>query len=340
MNCLQAILGFTVATLIVSPALADDVADFYRGRTISLYVGYPPPGGYDVYARLIARHMGRYIPGNPQFIVRNKPGAGSLNLVNELYNVLPRDGSAFATFARSMAMDRVLGRDGTHFNPVKMNWIGSANNEVTICTVWHTLGIHSTEAFMSRPIIFGANAPGSESDVYPNMLNTLFGTKFKVVTGYPGINDLSLAMERGETEGRCGWTWATAKAAKPDWIRDKKVYIGVQIATAKHPELPDVPLVTDFAKTDQQRAVLDLILTQQVMGRPYAAPPDVPPERIAALRRAFTQTMKDTEFLAEAGNMRLEIAPVDGQALQNLVERMVNAAPAVIEAARKAIGQR
>jgi tripartite-type tricarboxylate transporter receptor subunit TctC len=335
---LRLVIAGLLMSALAAPAWADDVSDFYRGKSVSLFVGYPPGGAYDVYARLIARFMPKYLPGNPAFVVRNKPGAASLNLVNELANVLPRDGSVIGMFARSVAMDRLLGREGANFNPVELNWIGSANNEVSTCAVWHGLGIHTIAEFMARPIIFGANAPGSESDIYPNILNNLLGTKFKVVTGYPGVNDLLLAMERGETQGRCGWTWAAAKAAKPYWIRDKKVYIAVQFATARHPELPDVPLVTELARNDRERAALDLILSMQEMGRPFAAPPKVPAERVAALRQAFRQTMRDREFVAEADKQKLEIQPVEGEALQTLVARMFQAPPEVVDDARKAIG--
>ena len=204
----------------------------------------------------IARYMTRHMPGQPQVTVRHKPGAASLNLVSELYNVLPRDGTVFGMFSRSVAIDRLLGRAGAKFDPVEFNWIGSANNEVSICAVWHAVGVRSIDAFMARPLIFAANAPGAESDVFPRILNNLLGTKFKVVTGYPGVNDLSLAMERGETDGRCGWTWSAAKAARGDWIRDGKIYIAVQFATEKHPELQHVPLVTDLARNDRERNAL------------------------------------------------------------------------------------
>lgn len=341
MRAISIVAGLVVTALVsVQVAAADEVADFYRGKTLSLFVGYPPGGGYDVYARLIARTMTKHMPGQPQFTVRHKPGAASLNLVSELYNVLPRDGTVFGMFARSVAMDRLLGRAGANFNPVELGWVGSANNEVSICAVWHAVGIRSIDAFMARPLTFAANAPGSESDVFPRILNNLLGTKFKVVTGYPGVNDLSLAMERGETDGRCGWTWSAAKAARSDWIKDDKIYVALQFATEKHPELPDVPLVTELARNDRERSALDLILTQQAMGRPFAAPPGVPPARLAALRLAFARTVADPEFLAEAEKQQLEIRLVEGGALQGMVERMFKAPSEVITAARAAIGHR
>jgi hypothetical protein len=330
----------TAALLLGAAARADETADFYQGKSVTLYLGYPPGGAYDIYARLIGRHMSRHMAGNPQFVVRHKPGAASLNLVNELYNVLPRDGSVIGMFARSIALNRLLGREGTNYDPVALNWIGSANNEVSICGVWHGVGVRSTADFLSRPLVFAANAPGAESDVYPNVLNSLIGTRFKVVAGYPGVNDLTLALERGEADARCGWSWGAVKAAKPDWIRDKKIYIAVQFATAKHPELPDVPLATELARNEGERAALELILTQQVMGRPLAAPPQVPAARMAALRRAFEHTLKDPEFLAEAERLALEIDLVTGETLQAMVERMFASPREVVEAARKAIGQR
>ncbi len=331
-----------IATALVCgpPAHADEVADFYQGKSVTLFVGYPPGGAYDIYARLIARHMTQHVAGHPQFVVRHKPGAASLNLINDLYKVQPRDGSVIGMFARSMALSRLLGRDGTNYDPVAFNWIGSANNEVSICGVWHGVGVRSTADFLSRPLVFAANAPGAESDIYPNILNNLVGTKFKVVAGYPGVNDLTLALERGEADARCGWSWGAVKAAKPDWIRDKKIYIAVQFATAKHKDLPDVPLVTELARNEAERAALDLILTQQVMGRPFAAPPQVPQARVVALRRAFEQTLKDPEFLSEADKLSLEINLVTGEALQAMVERMFKAPPAVVAAARRAITQR
>jgi len=332
--------AMTIGLLAGSVTHADEPTDFYQGKSITLYVGYPPSGAYDLYARAIARHMSRHMAGHPQFVVRHKPGAASLNLVNELYNVLPRDGSVIGMFARSIALNRLLGRDGASYDPVALNWIGSANNEVSICGVWHGVGLRSTEDFLARPLVFAANAPGAESDVYPNVLNSLIGTRFKVVTGYPGVNDLTLALERGEADARCGWSFGALKAAKPDWIRDKKIYIAVQFAAAKHPELPDVPLVSDLAGSVQARAALELILTQQVMGRPLAAPPQVPPARVAALRQAFERTLRDPEFRAEANRLALEIDLVTGATLQTMVERMFGAPREVVEAARRAIGQR
>ncbi|HTI88713.1 MAG TPA: hypothetical protein VL966_19095, partial [Alphaproteobacteria bacterium] len=182
------------------------IAKFYAGKAVTIGVGYPPGGTYDIYARAMANYIADYIPGKPTVIVKNRPGAASLAYVNELSHVSPKDGTEFGTFARSVPMDKLLGRKGVNFVPTELNWIGSTNSEVSLCSVWHTVGIKSVEDFMSRPLVFGSNAAGSESDMYPTILNNLLGAHFKIVTGYPGANDLSLALERGEIQGRCGWT--------------------------------------------------------------------------------------------------------------------------------------
>ena len=331
-------MGLAAALLAASGAQAQEsVADFYRGKSVSLLVGYPPGGGYDVYARVMQRFLPKYIPGNPQVIVRNVPGAASLTLVNQLYSVEARDGTVFGLFARSVAMDRLMGRQGTNFDPVKLGWVGSANNEVSICTMRGDLGIKSVDDFMSASITFGANAPGSESDMYPTILNNLLGAKFKVVTGYPAASDLMMAIERGETQGRCGWTISAAKSTHADWLREGKLFVAVQFATEKHPELPNVPLVTEMAKTDEQRQALQLLLSMQTMGRPFAAPPGLPPERLQALRRAFDATMADAEFRADAEKQQLEIQPVTGENLQGIVEAMFAAPANIVESARKAV---
>lgn len=322
---------------LAQPVAAQSPAEFYKGKTISMIVGYPPGGGYDIYARVIANYYGKHIPGAPTVIVKNRPGAASLVSVNELYSATPKDGLTIATFARSVAMDRLLGRQGTNFEPMELNWIGSANNEISICTVWHSVGIKDVKDLLTKEIVFGANAAGSESDSYPMILRNLFGANVRTVTGYPGANDLMLAMERGETQGRCGYTWSAAQATRADWLRDGKLTVALQFATEKHPDLPNVPTVMELARTDKERNALELILAGQAMGRPFAAPPGVPADRVAALRRAFDATMQDPAFVADAEKQKLELQPVTGETIQALVMKMFTAAPDVVEAARQAI---
>ena len=281
--------------------------------------------------------MTRHMPGNPQFTVRHRPGAASLNLVNELYNVLPKDGSVIGMFARSIALNRLLGREGTKFDPVSST--GSAP-PTTRCrsAASGTASACNDREFLARPLVFAANAPGAESEVYPNILNNLVGTKFKVVAGYPGVNDLLLALERGEADARCGWSWGAVKAARPEWLRDKKIYIAVQFATAKHPELPDVPLATDLART-----------TASARARPDPDPAGHGPAVRGPARRTggagrraaprFRAGHRDPAFLAEADKLQLEIKLVDGETLQAMVERMFKAPPEVVAAARAAIGR-
>jgi len=329
-----------IAALVAPQAHAqaqDSPETFYRGRTVSLLVGYPPGGGYDVYARVMQRHMGRHMPGAPSIVVRNVPGAASLTLANQLYAVEPRDGSVFGTFARSIPMDRLMGRQGAAYEPARFGWIGSANNEVSICTTNGALGVTSVNDFMARPLTFGANAPGSESHMYPNILNNLLGAKFRIVTGYPAANDLMLAMERGETDGRCGWTISAAKTAYADWLKQGRLFVAVQFATERHPDMPDVPLALDLAREGEQKAALELLLTMQTMGRPFATPPEVAAPRLQALRRAFDATMTDPAFLAEAEKQRLEVQPVTGERLQDIVGAMMRAPAETIAAAQRAI---
>ena len=315
----------------------ESLESFYGGRSVTLLVGYPPGGGYDVYARVLQRHMGRHLPGGASLVVRNAPGAASLTLANQLYAVEARDGSVFGTFARSIPMDRLMGRQGASYDPTRFGWIGSANNEVSICTINGALGVASLADFMSRPLTFGANAPGSESHMYPTILNNLLGARFKVVTGYLAANDLMLAIERGETDGRCGWTISAAKTAYADWLKQGRLFVAVQFATERHADMPDVPLALDLAKSAEQRDALELILTMQAMGRPFATPPETPAPRLQALRRAFDATMTDPAFLTEAEKQRLEVQPVSGERLQDLVGAMMKTPQPTIAAARRAI---
>jgi tripartite-type tricarboxylate transporter receptor subunit TctC len=314
-------------------ARADSVADFYRGKTVEVYVGYSTGGGYDIYARTLARHMGRFIPGNPTLVPKNMEGAGSLRLANWLANAAPRDGSAFGTIGRGTAFDPVLGQPGAQFTAGDFSWLGSMNNEVSICAAWATSGVAKFDDLLGRELLVGAVSNNDDTGQFAKVMNTVLGTKLKIVAGYPGGNDVVLAMERGEVQGRCGWSWSSVLAAHMSWWKEKKINILVQLALTKHPDLPDVPLITDLAKNDSQRQMLRMIFARQVMGRPFVAPPGVPPERVAALRKAFMDTMADKDFLADCAKAKLEIAPVSGDKVEALVKE-VYATPA--EVARQA----
>ena len=322
-----------LALMPISSVCAQSPAEFYKTKNVDLYIGYSVGGGYDIYARLLARHMGKHIPGNPTVVPKNMDGAGSLRLANWLYNVGAKDGSVFGIIGRGTGFDPLLGNKGAQFDATRYTWIGSANDEVSICVAWHTSGITRFEDLLSKELTVGGTGASADTDQFPRIMNGMLGTKMKIVSGYPGGNDIGLAMERGEVSGRCGWSWSSVKSTHPNWLRDKKINVLVQLALAKHPDLPDVPLVVDLATTEEQRLIFKLIFARQVMGRPFLAPPNVPAERAAALRKAFMDTMADKDFLADAERAQLEITPVPGEKIQELVKTIYQT-PA--EVARKA----
>jgi tripartite-type tricarboxylate transporter receptor subunit TctC len=264
--------------------------------------------------------MGRFIPGNPTIVPKNMPGAGSLVLANWLYNVAPKDGTAFGMIGRGTGFDPLLGSTKAQFDATKFSWLGSMNDEVSVCVAWHTTGINTLEQVKQREVTVGGSGPAADTDQFPKVLNATIGTKFKIVTGYPGGNDVDLAMERGEVMGRCGWSWSSVIATHQSWLDDKKINVLVQLSLKKHPDLPNVPLVMDFAKTEQQAQIFKLVFARQPMGRPFLAPPAVPADRVTALRKAFMETLRDREFLAESEKMKLEINPVSGDEVQKIVQ--------------------
>ena len=329
-------IGVLFGAALPQPVQADAVADFYKGKTITLYIGYSAGGGYDTYARTIGRVIGRHIPGNPKVVAKNKPGAGSLRLTNELYNSLPKDGTVIATFGRGMVMEPLFGNKKAMFDPSKFTWLGSANNEVSVCIAWHESPIQTLDDFLTMPMIVGGTGPGADTDTFPKVLNNILGTKLRLVTGYPGGNDINLAIERGELQGRCGYSWSSLKSRFPQWLTGKKVQILLQMSTAKHPDLPDVPFVMDLAKTDKDRKVLELVFARQAWGRPFAAPPGVPADRVKALQAAFMATMKDADFLADAKKQKLEIAPISGEKIKQLIAALYASPKDLVEAAKEA----
>ena len=331
--------GIGIAVLAMAPSAghAQDPAAFYKGKNVNLEIGYSVGGGYDVYARVVSRYMGKHIPGNPTIITKNMEGAGSLRLANWLYNVAPKDGTEFGTIGRGIPFDPMLGNKAAQFDATKFTWLGSANDEVSVCVAWNTSGITKFDDLYTKQMTVGGTGGGADTDVFPRVLNGVLGTKMKLVTGYPGGNNVDLAMERGEVAGRCGWSWSSVQSTHPDWVKDKKIIVLAQLSLAKHPDLPDVPLITDLAKTDEQRQVLKLIFARQVMGRPFLAPPNLPKERAEALQKAFEDTMKDPEFLAEAEKTKLEINPVPSAAIQKLLVEVYQTPKAVADKAAEII---
>ena len=298
---------------------AQSPAEFYKGRTIDFYIGYSVGAGYDIYARLVARHLGKHIPGNPTVVAKNMEGAGSLRLANFLYNIAPRDGTAIGALARGAAFEPMFSTPGVQFDAAKMIWWGSANNEVSVCGVWHTSGATTYDDLLKKEIIMGGNGGSADTDQFVYVMNGVLGTKMKVISGYPGGNEINLAMERGEVQGRCGWSWASVKSTHPEWLSAKKVNILVQLSLTKHEDLPNLPLIMDLARTDEERQIFQLVFARNVMGRPFVSGPGIPADRVGALQRAFSETMNDSEFRAEAARLNLEINPVSGGDIQKIV---------------------
>jgi tripartite-type tricarboxylate transporter receptor subunit TctC len=302
-----------------STGRAQGAADFYKAKNVELYIGYSVGGGYDLYARVLARHLGKYIPGNPTIVPKNMEGAGSLRLANWLYNVAPKDGSVLGIIGRGTGFDPLLGHKGAQFDATKFTWIGSANDEVSVCVAWHTSEVKTFQDLLNKELTVGGTGAAADTDQFPRVVNGVLGTKMRIITGYPGGNDVGLAMERGEVKGRCGWSWSSVKSTHQAWLDQKKINILVQLSLEKHPDLPNVPLIVDLAKSEEQKQVLKLIFARQVMGRPFLAPPNLPAERADVLRKAFMDTMRDKDFLADAEKSQLEINAVPGDDVQKLV---------------------
>ena len=336
MHLISCIRGVAIAAVVLalpSTGHAQSAAEFYRGKAVELLIGYSGGGGYDVYGRLLARHIGRHIPGNPAVVPRNMPGAGSLVLANWLANVAPKDGTAFGIIGSGTGFDPLLGIEAAKFDPTQLLWVGSMNNEVSVCVSWHTSGITRFEDVLEREMVVGGTGVSADTDQFPRITNAVLGTKFKIVSGYPGGNDINLAMERGEVQGRCGWSWSSVVATRMDWYRQKRVHVMFQMALDKHSDLPDVPLIIDLAKNDEQRQILRLIFARQALGRPFLAPSGVPQDRAAALRKAFRDTMKDKTFLAEAEKAKLEIKPLAGEAVQTIIAEAAKTNPQILKKA-------
>jgi tripartite-type tricarboxylate transporter receptor subunit TctC len=300
---------------------AQSVEEFYKGKTISMVIGYSPGGGYDTYARLVARFMGDHIPGKPTIVPRNMPGASSRVAAAYVYNVAPKDGTTLATADQSLSVAQAMG-EKLQFDTTKFIYIGNPSAENNTTVTWHTSPVKTIEDAKKQEIPLGATG-GSTSSQYPRAMNAVLGTKFKVILGYPGGNDINLAMERGEVAGRGSNSWASWKATRPEWLKDKKINILAQIGLNKSPDLPDVPLLMDLATNEEDRAVLKLLSSPSAIGRPIFTTPGVPEDRVKALRAAFEATVKDPAFIEEAKKAGLEIDPVSGEELQRIVNDIV-----------------
>jgi tripartite-type tricarboxylate transporter receptor subunit TctC len=320
-----------------APASADDVADFYRGKRINLVVGYGTGGGYDLYARMLGRFMGDHIPGKPTIIAQNMPGAGSRGAANWLYNVAPRDGSVIATLSQTTPTDQALGQPGVHFDVRKFNWVGNMVVVNNLLFVSAASGVATLAQAKSKSLAIGATGASSPSVLYPQVSNNLLGTKFKIVSGYVSGGDINIAVERGEVDGRGSDSWASMKSTHPDWLRDRTVNILFQIGTKHEGDLPEVPLWSELGQSDEQRQILEILSGDVTVGRPILTAPDVPPDRVRALRRAFDETLADPLFVEAASKANMEFHPIGGEALQDVVSRIAGASPKVIAMVKEAI---
>jgi len=320
-------------------AAAESVQDFYAGRQVTVIVGSGAGGGYDLQARLMARHLGKHIPGNPTFIVQNMPGAGSLAAANHIANTAPPDGSTIALLQRGMLLVRLINPTGVRFEIEKLNWIGSLNSEVGVVLSWYDTEVKTTEDLFEKELIVGGIV-GVDPETTPKLLNAAIGTKFKIVSGYNTTAQIALAIERGEVQGIGDWSWSSVKAVRPDWLREKKVNVLMQVALHREPELPEVPFALDFVKNPADRKVMELNFTQKTAARPVVAPPGVPADRVAALRAAFAALARDQDFLADAERSKLEIAPLPAEALDKVIALIVNTPPDIAEHYAKVLGRK
>ncbi|HEU0069700.1 MAG TPA: hypothetical protein VFS04_00265 [Alphaproteobacteria bacterium] len=324
---------FAASFVFTVPAAADSVSDFYKGKSITVLIGYAPGGTYDATARLLSRHMPKHIPGNPQMIPSNLVGAGSIKAILNLYAVAPKDGTHLGMVARSYAIEPVFNPEAAKYDPTKFNPIGSSSSEVSIAASWHTAPFKTFDDLFQREITVGSTGMTDDTGRFPLLMRNLTGAKIKIVQGYPGGNDVTLAMEREEVQGRFGWSWGSVKSRAKNWLDEKKINVLFQMALNKAPDMPNVPWIMDYVKNEQDRQALELLFAPQVTAWPLIAPPDVPVDRIKALRAAFDTTMKDKDFLAEADKLKLEVEPVTGEEMHKLVQRLGTFDKAVVERA-------
>jgi tripartite-type tricarboxylate transporter receptor subunit TctC len=328
--------GLVLAAGLALPAHADPVADFYKDRSVTLITGYSPGGGFDLYARVIANHLGKHIPGQPRIIVQNMPGAGSLRAANQLYNVSPKDGSVIA-LARAPVLEPLVGASGAAFDATKFTWLGSGSSDLTVCGLLGNPQVNTMADAARTEFTLGGLGPGSDEDMYVKILKKLFGLKIRLVTGYPGGAEMILAVERGELDGRCGWAYSSIKISKPEWIAQKKIKLLNVLALERSPELPDVPAIMEFATAERHKQILRFVLNAQVLGRPFAAPPGIPTDRAAALRKAFDDTMADPALLADMKAKKLDVDHIGWQRIETLLGDLYSTPKDVIDETRAII---
>ena len=331
--------AFSLAGILaaLSPAAAQSVADFYKGKQIKLIVGQPSGNRGDVVARLVGKHMTRFIPGNPQIVPQNMPAAGTLAAANFIYNVAPRDGTAFGVFSRSIPVQAIMGQEGTQYDPRRYGWLGSPEGVEQICLAYETAAVKTVEDLFTTELIVGGSGPTTVTNYLPIVLNSTIGTKFKLIPGYGGAGEVFLAMERGEVQGICT-VMDQVLGLRPDWIGNGKARILFHSSTTPSPSMPQLPSIYKYAKTDEQRQVIFFVNSGTEFGRPFATPPEVPTDRLQALRQAFATTLKDPEFLAEAKKIDFDPVYISGEAMDKLVADIYATPKNLIDRASELMG--
>ena len=325
-----------LATVALGGAQAQE--PFYKGKTIDLIIGYPTGGSNDVYARLLSTHLGKHIPGNPSVVPRNMPGAGSFLAANHMTSVAAKDGTSIAICAPTIALDEKLGTQGVRFKTAQMNWIGRISPLINVVMIWKTSAVKTVADAQKTEVTLAGTGVGSTVSIYPTVMNNMFGTKYKLIMGYKGSSEAMLALERGEVAGH-STAWEALKTAHPSWKPDGDVTIPVQFAIKPHPELPDVPTAMEFARTPDEKRVLEAILNATEVGTAFFTTPGAPAERVTLLRRAFDATMQDPDFKADVEKMRVSLAPMKGEDLQKLVAQVSDLPADVTEMVRKVYQQ-
>ena len=321
-----ALIALTLLATSVSGAQAEE---YFKGKTIRLVVGTPPGGGYDTYGRLVARHLGEYLPGHPTVIVVNMAGASGMNAVTWLYTQAPRDGGTIATFNKSMPFYQALGQQGVRFKTEELSWIGSLSQDPDLVSVWHTAGVRSIEDAKTKQVVMGANSSGTMT-LYPALLNATLGTRFKIVTGYPGSAAVYLAIEKGEVDGAGSSPWTSWKASRPHWVRDKQIVPLVQVGLKADADLAGVPRLIDLAQNDEQQKLFTFVSAPAAIERPYSGPPGMPAEALELYRRAFDEMVNGAKFREDAARLNLDLDPQSGAEVANIVADIVGAPPTII----------
>jgi tripartite-type tricarboxylate transporter receptor subunit TctC len=332
--------AWSCAVALMAPAAsAQSAADFYKGKTVTILVGSDVGGGYDLTARTLAHHFARHVPGHPNVIVQNKPGASSIVAANYVYEIAPKDGTVIAAVQRPIPFQTLFGDAGVRFDVRKMQWLGSTTNELGVVVAWHTAPQRTVDDLFKIEMVVGGTGPATDPELFPRAMNHVLGTRFRIVSGYPGQAQIALAMEREEIQGSGNWSFSDIEKGHPDWITTKKIRMLLQLGLTKSPspDLRDVPLVMDITRNPAERHVFEILMGMKALGRPYFVAPGVPKDRTDALRAAFMATMNDPDFLDEAKRLLGPIDPISGADMQGIIANVYALPPEVIATAREAV---